>query len=257
MSEEKTKQPISISSFLKDHWLWIFSTLTFIGVLLSNFIKLIDFIKNKCYFEKYGLNIRFYQYEEKGLLYEAAYSILIFLTIIIAILCIYKIQKRKDKGPKIIPIFLYFLILNVLIVVATIRSIVPLTILIGLIVMIPVEYFVLSIHQKLEKNEDKEFEENTNDHIKEDLIKSAILLYSGIIVMILAVSICPVIISSFNTEYKMIDHKAIVYTTKDYYLTLDSEVVGDTLVIYKGTETKISTENIQSKLVQYKKILIK
>ena len=55
-------------------------------------------------------------------------------------------------------------------------------------------------------------------------------------------------------EYAIIDNKAIVYTTNDYYLVLDCEIKGDELLLYRGKQTKISTDNVKSELKRFSKV---
>lgn len=63
-------------------------------------------------------------------------------------------------------------------------------------------------------------------------------------------------------EYKVIDTgnkscQAIVYTTKDYYLTLDCEIEDKKLTLYKGTETKIATDNVKTSKIIFENVYLK
>ena len=63
-------------------------------------------------------------------------------------------------------------------------------------------------------------------------------------------------------EYKIVNTEndscqAIVYTTKDYYLTLDCEIEDKKLTLYKGTETKIATDNVKTKQITFDNVHIK
>ena len=61
-----------------------------------------------------------------------------------------------------------------------------------------------------------------------------------------------------NKSYRIInDNKVIVYTTNDYYLTLDCEIKDNKLTIYKGKQTKISNENVVSELINFDEVKLK
>lgn len=58
-----------------------------------------------------------------------------------------------------------------------------------------------------------------------------------------------------NKTYRIIDNnKVIVYTTENYYLTLNCEIENNVLVIYQGSQTKIDNKDIESKLIKFKDI---
>lgn len=63
-------------------------------------------------------------------------------------------------------------------------------------------------------------------------------------------------------NYKMINSidnscQAIVYTTKDYYLTLNCEITNNNLTLYKGTETKITTDNVKTSKIIFENVYLK
>lgn len=61
-----------------------------------------------------------------------------------------------------------------------------------------------------------------------------------------------------NKSYRIIDNdRVIVYTTNDYYLVLECELIDNKLIIYKGKQTKISNENIASKIIKFDEIELK
>lgn len=58
-----------------------------------------------------------------------------------------------------------------------------------------------------------------------------------------------------NKTYRIIDNnKVIVYTTENYYLTLNCKIENNVLVIYQGSQTKIDNKDIESKLIKFKDI---
>ena len=61
-----------------------------------------------------------------------------------------------------------------------------------------------------------------------------------------------------NKSYRIINSdKVIVYTTSDYYLVLDCEINDNKLTIYKGKQTKVSNENVVSKLIDFDEVRLK
>ena len=60
-----------------------------------------------------------------------------------------------------------------------------------------------------------------------------------------------------NKTYRIVDNdKVIVYTTENYYLTLNCEIENNVLIIYQGSQTKIDNKDIESKLIKFKDIKI-
>lgn len=58
-------------------------------------------------------------------------------------------------------------------------------------------------------------------------------------------------------DYRMVnDDTVIVYSSNDYYLTLDCEVNDGTLIIYKGTQEKINTINVPTRLEKFDMVQI-
>ena len=76
------------------------------------------------------------------------------------------------------------------------------------------------------------------------LLFSLILSYGSNIVM--------------NKSYRIIGNdKVIVYTTNDYYLTLDCKIKNNELIIYKGKQSKINNEDVVSELINFDKVELK
>lgn len=59
-------------------------------------------------------------------------------------------------------------------------------------------------------------------------------------------------------NYRIINNnKVIVYSNSDYYLTLDCEIEDNKLIMYKGKQNKISTEDVYSELIEFDEVIIK
>ncbi|MBE6146487.1 MAG: hypothetical protein E7171_07695 [Firmicutes bacterium] len=93
---------------------------------------------------------------------------------------------------------------------------------------------------------------------KEIIIETFKKLSFFIILLIISIGIRTYSVLALKNNYRVIkNEKIIVYSTIDYYITLDCETKDDELTIYKGTQEKIDTENVYSKLNKYNKIIIK
>ena len=57
--------------------------------------------------------------------------------------------------------------------------------------------------------------------------------------------------------FSLYNNKVIVYSTTDYYLTLDCDIDNNELIIYKGSQEKIDNNNIKSQLTKFNKVEIK
>ena len=119
------------------------------------------------------------------------------------------------------------------------------------LLLICVEILGLILFIKINKKEKdiEDFNENYLSYLK--------FFPFYFILLILLFSMSYVSSLSTNKSYNIIDdNKVIVYTTTDYYVVLDANIKNDKLIIYKGYQTKINNENVNSKLVKFKDVKI-
>lgn len=104
----------------------------------------------------------------------------------------------------------------------------------------------------------KKEKESTQEQLKRDLINYIKLLPFMIIFLITMHSIRTYINSNYQKQYRVIgDNRVIVYSTNDYYITLDCSINNNELIIYKGSQEKIENNNVKSKLTKFNKVEIK
>ena len=98
----------------------------------------------------------------------------------------------------------------------------------------------------------------TKKELKKFIFNYAKAFPCMIIILVVLNSITIVSELKMKNDYSIIDNnKVIVYTTKDYYLTLDCEIInGNELKIHKGKQEKIDNNNIKTELRQFDKVEI-
>lgn len=263
VNEKEAKQqnePISITKVLRENHTWLLTVLTLLGIFLSGAFKLIDFVKNQFYFLHFGLNPELYQYNGNGILYEAVYSVLLMISLYIAAISIYEIITRIKNGQSCLSYLYVYLCSNLLVTLGITSTTSIANLFISFILSMIAELVVLFILKKMQKKMNSELaEEDGNSYSTKELVQEFIFVCFGVFASIIVTfSISQLGMLFFQTDYRTIENnRVIIYTTENYYLTLDCEVSGDSLIIYKGTETKINTDNVHSYLKRYKKIIIK
>ena len=122
----------------------------------------------------------------------------------------------------------------------------------NVILLITTEVIVSIIFWKIDKKE--KIKKNDINDFKNSL--KILPFYLFILIFTFLLSYSSEII--LNKSYRIINSdKVIVYTTNDYYLTLDCEIKDDKLIIYKGKQTKINNENIESELINFEEVKLK
>lgn len=147
---------------------------------------------------------------------------------------------------------LLILISNVFIIYSAEVKYSLLQFLFNLIMLIVIEIFITFILVKMIKREQEKADE-TND-----FSNSLKVLTFYLILLIFIFSFNYLYALNKNRTYSIInDNKVIVYTAENYYLILDCEIKDNKIIIYKGNQTKISNENVKSKLIKFDEVEIK
>ena len=107
-------------------------------------------------------------------------------------------------------------------------------------------------------------ESTTNEDTKKII---SIISSINSIITVIELIVLSIAIGTFSTNYlsktfglsgnyKLIDNnKVIMYTTNDYYITLDCTLINnDKLIIYTGTEQKLNTQSLEVKNYSIKKV---
>lgn len=249
------KNKEKLFGFLEKNYGWMVATITGLTVATSFVLRFIKYIYSSYYFNYYGLSYELFNSNELSFLYNFAFSILILLCFGSLMYCYMQLFNKKEMNVKIGTI-----IFNIILIIAS-NIIVALSLnnkyslcqfILNFFTLIIIETVMSVIFFKMDKKErNKKY--NMNDLPNKLkivpfyiflLLFSLLLSYGSQIVM--------------NKSYRIInDNKVIVYTTNDYYLTLDCEIKDNKLTIYKGKQTKISNENVVSELINFDEVKLK
>ncbi len=255
IGDENMKKDILI--FLQKNYGWIVAMLTGFGVIMSFVLKFIKYIYSLLYFDHYGLSYGLFKSEELGILYDFCLSILLTLCFYSLFYCYkqfydYYKNKEKTKIKTIITNISLIVISNFYIIFSSNVKISGWYILFNMFFLVGVEILATIIVYKIIKKQEKE-----EDHKKEFLEYLKILPFC-LILIVISLSSSYLISLNGNKDYRIIaNDKVIVYTTGEYYLILDCKIEDNKLIIYKGNQTKISNENVESKLISFNEVKIK
>lgn len=236
--------------FMQKNYGWIVAIFTGTAFMLTFVLRFMKYLKSEVYFSYYGLQHGLFSTGELNILYDFSFSVLTLFCLCASVICCMQlcfIKKLKLKIRTIIfDIFLIILsnVFFILSIASEYRNL-----LLNSVILSVFEYAFILLNIKLEgKKEAKEF--NLHDFFN---IFKVLPFY--VMLLVITFMLKYDIDISKNKTYQIInDNKAIVYTTNDYYLVLDCEIKGDGLLLYKGRQTKISTDNVKSELKKFSKV---
>lgn len=246
-----------IFKFMQENYGWFVALLTSGGVITLNLLRFIEYLKSNLYFNYYGIDINLYQFDDKNVLYDLGLSILLFLTLFSVLYCFFqtynKIKNKVKLNLNDLINVIIIIVYNSVFIIDNNNNISFNTFCFQFMILLIIEFAgSLLIFKSLSTNvKDKK-------ELKEEIINYLKILPFYVILLIF--SVCFVLLSSIaaRNRYRVIDnHKVIVYTANDYYLTLDCEIVEKNLVIYKGTQEKINNINVYSVYKEFEKIKFK
>ena len=245
--KEEIKVSKNFWDSIKDYSPSIIGVLTFLGIICFNILKFIEYIKAQFYFDYYGLNINLYKYSDQGFIYGLCLSLLFLL----AIMSLPFFIKQIIDNVKLKRIVNYINLRNVIIVLLfnciwIYSMLLEKIISIALFCLFIVVEFVVTCFIFYGKEE--------KDISFGDVLKF-VPIY--IFVLILCIGVSDIYNLKFKKEYRIIsDNKVIVYSNNDYYLTLDCEIEDNKLIMYKGKQNKINTDNVYSELIEFDEVII-
>lgn len=70
------QENIKFTEIIQKNYAWIIAGLTFLGVIVSNVLKFIEFITGQTYFLYFGIDHNLYNYSDKNFIYELCLSII-------------------------------------------------------------------------------------------------------------------------------------------------------------------------------------
>lgn len=253
---EKENKSVSITSVIRENYAWFIAIMTFLGVIFLNILRFSEYVTSSFYFEYYGLDINLYKYYDQNFLYSLCTSIIFGLAFAAVLFCFKQICD-KFKGKNYIckqTAYNAFIIFcsNCYLIYDKIESDNIYIKIFGFIILLLFEYFVsyFIFFTDIEVEDGLSGKELIVDFFK----KIPFLIVSMMILLSLN---CRTNLT-IRKEYRLInDNKVIVYSNNDYFLTLDCEIKNEKLIVYKGTQQKISSDDIYSKLTEFKNVIIK
>ncbi len=244
-----------ILDFLQKNYGWIVAVITGASVGISFILRFIKYLYSTLYFDYYGLSYGLFNSNELSILYNFGFSILIMFCFVSLLYCykqIYNVKKERISIRTILANIILIIILNIIIVLLTdVRCSVK-QFIANVIIFIISEAITSYIFFKIDNKE-----KNKKNDIKclQNELK-IIPFYLVILVFLVLFNYGFEIIS--NKSYRTINNdKVIVYTTNDYYIVLDCTIEDNKLTIYKGNQTKISNDNVESKLINFDEVKLK
>ncbi len=255
-NKEQKKEVLSLK-LIKQNYAWVIAVVTAIGVLSINIFKFLEFIMAIFYFNFYDLSLGLYKYTDQSIIYMLFTCIFIGILFYRVLYSMYLLRKNFKFSIAFIKayafeveeiVFFNFLVAGIYGIQYGILS----------FILFFCVFVILEFIGSLLLFRNKNFSK-----IKEINVKYLFLAF----LRILPVAACYIILSvavvlnlglSGVKNYRIInDNKAIVYSNNDYYLTLDCEVEDNKLILYKGRQNKISTEDVYSELIKFDEVVFK
>ena len=242
----------SLTKIIRENYAWIIAILTLGTVIVSNILKFIEYLTSLTYFQYYGLDHNLYNYYDKNFIYSICLSVVFLIAFGFLLYCMKEI-KDDFKNNLTLKNISIIVLANLYLTIVYCLNLSNTYKLINFVAFILLEY--ISSIFIFKKNDDKKVNEKNRKKFIIDYFKSLVFL---IILLILCNSVRLYINLQSLTNYRIInDNKVIVYSTNNYYITLDCEIKDNQLTIYKGSQEKIENSNIKSQLTKFNKVEIK
>ena len=257
---KKKDKSISLRAVIKDYQSLLIFALTALLALGANLLTLINYACLNILCNSWDMNINLViEGNQNNVFYN-------LLLAIINMLLIYYASKQfattvnTKKFSKIKKI-LIVLFNNFLLAILNVKAFSNFlaSALLFILIMPILEYGLMKF---MEKN--PIIESTTNEDTKKII---SIISSINSIITVIELIVLSIAIGTFSTNYlsktfglsgnyKLIDNnKVIMYTTNDYYITLDCTLINnDKLIIYTGTEQKLNTQSLEVKNYSIKKV---
>ncbi len=249
---------------LKENIGWITATVAAFVAVSAFLLNICSYIKYSSLSSYYGTSIEFFTYDY----WYYVYTIVLLTLIILAVLAWFfsfndlfgslflKKSKKYIISNAVIIISSYVMLFLILKLIFGIIQSLILTTLIQLFSYAIVNF----IYKKFSDIDKTSNDADYNPYIEaKHYFKKIPFYFIMIIILTVVINMSEYVAEK---EYKIVNTEndscqAIVYTTKDYYLTLDCEIEDKKLTLYKGTETKIATDNVKTKQITFDNVHIK
>lgn len=244
-----------IFKFMQKNYGWIVAVITGISVVTSFILRFIKYMYSSFYFSYYGLSYELFNSSELSFLYNFGFSILILLCFLSLMYCyiqLFNIKKMKVKVKTILFNIFIIIISNIIVVYSINIKYSIWQFILNVVFFVIFEIIMVIVFFRTNEKE-KSKKNDTNDLLN---CLKVLPFYLILLIFILLLSYGSQTV--MNKSYRIInDDKVIVYTTNDYYLTLDCEIKDNKITIYMGKQTKISNENVVSELINFDEVKLK
>jgi len=246
-----------IIGFMKENYSWVIAITTMVVLITSQVIRFVNYIKIEVYMKYFGLNIVNVNYNANNLIYDTIIAI-IFLACFYSMLFCYKesIVNFKKKNYT-------FFVLNIVIIILVNCYYLIFNSYIGFnfrdfIILVFLEFAITIFLFKVEKRYLTKINETEDLNILKTYLKNYFLsLPFLIIILIIIISSLSVTNIQKIDEFRVINDKLVVlhYDNTDY-LVLNCEVKGNVINIYYGTQKRVSSFNLETKINKFKRVNI-
>lgn len=268
--EEKNKMQEQneniIFKFARENYGWIAAVTTLLGVIFSAAFKFIDYFQYSTYCLYYGLDIQYYHFNDKSFILEIGWSLLLMWAMYSLLYCFKHLKEgRRAKKYKTITSDIIIILCTNLLITLIVSIAANLNIWVSIIVFIVLIFTEWIISKLLFwnlKKDDEKIQESSYDEIKDDM-KNSFKIFPFIIliymIMVLVLNFYTYITDDeYRIVYEQEETKVIMHSEEDYYITLKCEIIDDEkIIIYKGTQEKISNTEIATYIITFDKVELK
>lgn len=239
-----------VFEYVQKNYTWMIAITTALSVIISNIFRFIEYITGTIYFSFYGLDMNLYRYNDQGFMYNLCLSFIFIIAAVCLLYCFYEVINDLKNQKKINKNDLSIIVAsNLYIVLASSKEIDFISVSVILIALICTEIIAaFIIFGKLKNKKEK------SKPLRDRMLNCFKILPFLLTMLIVLSGIRTQISLIYRKNYRIIDDKkVIVYSNNDYYITLDCEVNNNQLIIYKGTQEKISNDKVYS---EYQKFIL-
>lgn len=218
-----------------------------IGFIFTSSMNLCEYIIYKIYFNNYELNFEFYELGNGLFWYRAVTYLLVGILIYLSAYLYFSCAKEDStkRVYRIISVIFNFFISCLLCDIKVSNWIVCLfTLAIYSLILLFIEFLINKFVFPLFFIESK-IENEQAISIKDAIVKSITYFVLSILLVTLCLNFLTINDLFFSKSFYVTDNsKVVVYTNKDYYLTLKCEIEDNIIYIKKGTQEKINTDGV-------------
>lgn len=255
-NKEQKKEGLSLK-LIKQNYAWVIAVVTAIGVLSINIFKFLEFIMALFYFNFYDLDLGLYKYTDQSIIYMLFIGIFV-LILFYSVLHSMDLLRKNFKMSRAFFKAYEFELTEIAIFNFLIAGIYGIKYGFLSFILFFVIFVILEFIGSFILFRNKNFSKLKGVKLKYLFLAILRILPGAICYVILSVAFVLTFSLTGVKNYRIINNnKVIVYSNSDYYLTLDCEIEDNKLIMYKGKQNKISTEDVYSELIKFDEVIIK